>query len=106
MIPTKFQTPTTKADLEADKMKTFAQTHTFTGKTDQEKSMELSSTTQPVKCVMEKSPSKTRPKDRRSPIRSPTLTDTSPNKKLLKDKTKITPKQKKQLHVEYFLNQT
>ena len=64
------------------------------GKTDQEKSMELSPTTQPTKCVTEKSPSKIRPKDRRSPIRSPTSTDTSPNKKLQKEKTKITPKQK------------
>ena len=88
------ETPTTKADLVADKVKTPAQTHTSTGKTDQEKSMELSLTTQPIKCVMKKSPSKTRPKDRRSPIRPPTSTDTSPNKKLQKDKTKITPKQK------------
>ena len=64
------------------------------GKTNQEKSMELSPTTQPIKCVTEKSPSKTRPKDRRSPIRPPTSIDTSPNKKLQKDKTKITPKQK------------
>ena len=86
--------PTTKADLAADKVKTPAQTHTSTGKTDQEKSMELSPTTQPVKYVTKKSPSKTRPKDRRSPIRPPTSTDTSPNKKLQKDKTKITSKQK------------
>ena len=88
------ETPTTKADLVADKVKTPAQTHTSTGKTDQEKSMELSPTTQPIKCVTEKSPSKTRPKDRRSPIRPPTSTDTSSNKKLQKDKTKITSKQK------------
>ena len=88
------ETPTTKADLVADKMKIPTQTHTSTGKTDQENSMELSPTTQPIKCVTEKSPSKTRPKDRRFPIRPPTSTDTSPNKKLQKDKTKITPKQK------------
>ena len=50
----------TKADLVADKVKT----HTSTGKTVQEKSMELSPTTQPIKCVTEKSPSKIRPKDR------------------------------------------
>ena len=87
------ETPTTKADLIADKEKTPARTHTSTGKTDQEKSMVLSPTTQPIKCVTENSPSKTRPKDR-SPIRPPTSTDTSPNKKLQKDKTKITPKQK------------
>ena len=55
--------------------------------------MELSPTTQPTKCVTEKSPSKTRPKDRRSPIRPPNSTDTSPNKKPQKDKTKINPKQ-------------
>ena len=54
--------------------------------------MELSPTTQPTKSVEEKSPSKTRPKDR-SPIRPPNSTDTSPNKKLQKDKTKITLKQ-------------
>ena len=87
------ETPTIKADLVPDKVKTPVQTHTSTGKTDQEKSMELSPTTQPIKCVMEKS-SKTRPKDRRSPIRPPTPIDTSPNKKLQKDKTKITPKQR------------
>ena len=87
------ETPTTKADLVADKMKTPPHSQTSTVKTDQEKSMELSPTTQPTKCVMEKSPSKTRPKDRRSPIRPPNSTDTSPNKKLQKDKTKITPKQ-------------
>ena len=87
-------TPTTKADLVVDKVKTPAQTHTSTGKTDQEKSMEISSITQPIKCVTEKPLSKTRPKDRRSPIRPHTSTDTSPNKKLQKDKTKITPKQK------------
>ena len=88
------ETPNTKADLVPDKVKIPAQTHTSTSKTDQEKSMELSLTTQPIKCVTEKYPSKTRPKDRRSPIRPPTSTDTSPNKKLQKDKTKITPKQK------------
>ena len=75
-------------------MKTPARSHTSTVKTDQEKCMELSPTTQPIKCVIEKSPSKTRPKDSRSPIRPPISTDTSPNKKLQKDKTKITPKQK------------
>ena len=79
------ETPTTKADLVADKVKTPAQTHPSMVKTDQEKSMELSPTTLPIKCVMEKSPSKTTPKDRRSPIRPPTSTDTSPNKKLQKD---------------------
>ena len=88
------ETPTTKADLVADKVKTPAHSDTATVKTNQEKSMEASPTTQPIKCVMEKSPSKTRPKDRRSPIRPPTSTDTSPNKKLQKDNTKITPKQK------------
>ena len=88
------ETPTTNADLAADKVKTPAQAHISTSKTDQEKSMELSPTTQPFKCVTEKYPSKTKPKDRRSPIRPPTSTDTSPNKKLQKDKTKITPKQK------------
>ena len=88
------ETPTTKADLVADKVKTPAQTNTSMGKTNQEKSMELSPATQPIKCVTEKSPSKTIPKDRRSPIRPPTCTDTSPNKKLQKDKTKITSKQK------------
>ena len=56
------ETPTTKADLVTDKVKTPAQTHTSADKTDQEKSMELSPTTQPVKCVTEKPPSKTRPK--------------------------------------------
>ena len=56
--------------------------------------MELSPTTQPIKCLTEESLCKTRPKDRRSPIRPQTSTDTSPNKKLQKDKTKITPKQK------------
>ena len=55
------ETSTTKADLVADNVKKPAQTHTSTGKTDQEKSMELSPTTQPIKCVTEKSPSKTRP---------------------------------------------
>ena len=75
-------------------MKTSAQTHTSRGKTDQEKSMELSPTTQPIKCVTEKFLSKTRPKDRRSPIRPPSSTDTSLNKKLQKEKAKITPKQK------------
>ena len=84
----------TKADLVADKVKTPAQTHSSVGKTNQEKSMALSPTTQLIKCVMEKSPSKTRPKDRKSPIRPPISTNTSPNKKLQKDKTKITPKQK------------
>ena len=88
------ETPTTKVDLVEDKVKTPAHSHTSTVKTDQEKSMELSPTTQPIKCTAEKSPSKTRPKDRRSPIRLSTSTDTSPNKKLQKDKTKITPKQK------------
>ena len=87
------KTPTIKADLAADKVKTSAHSQTSTVKTDQEKSMELSPTTQPTKCVTEKSPSKTRPKDRRSPIRPPNSTDTTPNKKLQKDKTKITPKQ-------------
>ena len=57
------ETPNTKADLVAGKVKTPVQTHTSTGKTDQEKSMELSPTTQPIKCVTEKSTSKTRPKD-------------------------------------------
>ena len=47
------ETPTTKADLVADKVKTPAQTHTSTDKTDQEKSMELSPTTQPIKCITE-----------------------------------------------------
>ena len=87
-------TPNTKADLVVDKVMTSAHSHTSMVKTNQEKSMELSPTTQPTKCVIEKSPSKTRPKDRRSPIRQPNSTDTSPNKKLRKDKTKITPKQK------------
>ena len=86
--------PTTKADLVADKVKTPVQTHISTGKTDQEKSMELSPTTQPIKCVTEKSPSKTRPKDRRSPIRPPTSTDTSPNKKLQKSRQKLFQKKK------------
>ena len=66
------ETPNTKADLVADKVKTPAQTLTSMGKTDQEKSMELSPTTQPIKCVTEKSPSKIKPKDR-SPIRPPLL---------------------------------
>ena len=79
------ETPNTKADLVADKVKTPAQTHTSMGKTDQEKSIELSPTTQPIKCVIENS---------QFPIRPPTSTDISPNKKLQKDKTKITPKQK------------
>ena len=87
------ETPTTKVDLVADKVKTPAHSHTSTVKTDQEKSMEISPTAQRTKCVTEKSPSKTRPKHRRSPIRPPNSTDTSPNKKLQKDKTKITPKQ-------------
>ena len=86
------ETLTTKPDLVADKVKTPAHSQTSTVKTDQEKSMELSPTTQPTKCVTEKSPSKARSKDR-SPIRPPNSTDTSPNKKLQKDKTKITPKQ-------------
>ena len=86
------ETPTTKADLVADKVKTPAHSHTSTVKTYVEKSMELSPTTQPTKCVTEKSPSKTRPKDRRSQIRPPNSTDTSPNKKLQKDKPKINPK--------------
>ena len=61
-------------------------------KTNVEKSMELSPTTRRTKCVTEKSPSKTRPKDRISQIRPPNSTDTSPNKKLQKDKPKINPK--------------
>ena len=91
MIPTKFQRhQQQQADLAADKVKTPAHSHTSTDETDQEKSMELSPTTQPVKCVTEKSPSKTRPKDRRSPIKPPTSTDASPNKKLQKDKKNVT----------------
>ena len=57
--------------------------------------MEITLTTRPVKCAAEKSPPKTRSKDRRSPISPPTSTDTSPNKKSLKDKQKTTSKQKK-----------
>ena len=88
------ETPTTKAELVADKVKSPAHSHTSTVKTDQEKSMEQSPMTQPIKCVTENSPSKTRPKDRRSPIRPTIPTDTSLNEKLQKDKTKIIPKQK------------
>ena len=83
-------TPNTKADLVVDKVMTLAHSHTSMVKTDQEKSMELSPTTQPTKCVMEKSLSKTRPKDRTSPIRPPTSTDTPPqtrNYKKTKQKT-------------------
>ena len=50
------ETPTSKADLVADKVKTPAHSHTSTVKTDLEKRMELSPTTQPTKCVTEKSP--------------------------------------------------
>ena len=95
MIPTKIlQTPNTKADLVADKVKTPAQTHTSKVKTDQEKSMELSTTTQPIKYVLEKFPSKTRPKDRRSPIRPPTSTDTSPKQETTKRQDKNSSKTK------------
>ena len=52
------ETPSTKADLVADKVKTPAQSHTSTVKTDLEKNMELSPTTQPTKWVTGKSPSK------------------------------------------------
>ena len=52
------ETPTTKADLVADKVETPAHSYTSTVKTDQEKSMELTPTTQPIKCVTEKYPSK------------------------------------------------
>ena len=56
--------------------------------------MEIIPTIRSVKCATEKFPSKTRTKDRRSPIRPPTSTDISPNKKVLKDKQKTTSKQK------------
>ena len=75
-------------------MKSPAQTHTSTGKTDQEKSMELSPTTQLCSGEISFQNKTKRPKDMRSPIRPPTSTDTSPNKKLQKDKTKNPPKQK------------
>ena len=88
------EAPSTLRDLAADKVKTSAQTQTSTGKIDLEKKMEITPTARPVKCAPEKSPSKTRSKDRRSPIRPPTSTDTSPNKKVLKDKQKTTSKQK------------
>ena len=45
------ETPKTKADLVTDKVKTPAQIHTSAGETNQEKNMQLSPTTQPVKCV-------------------------------------------------------
>ena len=50
------ETPTAKADLVADKVKTPAHSHTSMVKTDLEKNMELSPTTQPTKCVTEKIP--------------------------------------------------
>ena len=56
-------------------MKTSAQTQTLIGKIDQEKKMEITPTAQPVKYAMEKSPSKTRSKDRRSQIKPPTSKD-------------------------------
>ena len=50
--------------------------------------------TRPIKCPTAKSPCKTRSKDRRSAIRPHTSTDSSPNKKVLKNKQKRTSKQK------------
>ena len=88
------EAPTTLGDLTADKVKTSTQTQTSTGKINQEKKMVITPTTRPVKCAMEKSPFKTRSKDRRSPIRPSTSTATSPNNKVLKDKQKTTSKQK------------
>ena len=72
------ETLTTKVDLVIDKVKTPAQTYTSAGKTDQEKCLELSPTTQ--MCNGEIS-FKNKTEDR-SPIRPSTSTDTSPNKKL------------------------
>ena len=91
--PRASKAPTTSGDLAADKVKTSAQTQTSTEKIDQEKKMEITPTAQPVKCATEKFPSKTRSKDRRSPMRPSTSTDTSPNKKVLKDKQKTLSRQ-------------
>ena len=49
--------------------------------------------TQPIKHPVTKS-TKIRSKDKRSPIQTPTSTDSSPNKKTLKDKQNPTPKPK------------
>ena len=71
------EAPTTSGDLAADKVKTSTQTQTYAGKIDQEKKMEITPIIRPFRCATEKSPFETRSKDRRSPIRPPTSTDTS-----------------------------
>ena len=83
------EAPTTSGDLAADKVKTSAQTQISTEKIDQGKTMEITHTTLPVKCATEKSPSKTRSKDRRFPIRPPTPTDTSQTRKVLKTNKRL-----------------
>ena len=51
---------TTSRDLAANKVKTSTQTQTSTGKIDEEKKIEITPTTRPVKCATEKSLFKTR----------------------------------------------
>ena len=87
------ETPTSKADIVADKAKTPAHLHTSRLRPIKKRAW---SYYQPHKqlTVTEKSLFKTGPKERRSSIRPPTSIDTSTNEKLHKDETKITPKQK------------
>ena len=83
----------TARDHVANKGKSFAQTQTSTRKIDQEEKTLILPPTRPIKCPIKKSLSKTRSKDKRSPIQTPASKDTSPNKKYLK--TNKTQYQKK-----------
>ena len=86
---------TISVDLAENKEESSAQTQTQLGKTDTEEKMTITSTTGLMKHPVTKSPNKIRSKDKRSPIRPPASTDSTPNKKkTLKDKQKPTPKPK------------
>ena len=75
-------------------MESSAQTQTQLGKTDTEEKMAITPTIWPIKHPVTQSPTKIRSKDTRSLIWPPTSTDSSSNKKALKDKQKPTPKPK------------
>ena len=72
---------TTSVDLAENKKESSAQTQTQLGKTDTEEKMAITPTTLPIKHPVKKSPTKIRSKDKRSLLRLPYSTDSSPNKK-------------------------
>ena len=80
------ETPNTSEDLEENKEPP-AQTQTSLEKANHDKKP-IPSTSRSIKNQIMKSPKKTRLKDQRSPIRPPTSTHSSPNKKPLKEKQK------------------